>query len=196
MGRRQEHDLGRDQHPAHPRRLHSARHKSSVFYEQLVHRATRNDSDEVPQDAIIIQWHLPTLYAYGCTIEQETSMIVPTPKPTCPQCNMELEFRPRQDHPCPNCGFEPDAGGETNPSTIDFVGIAAQLDDEEVTQGGENFSRWDPMGRRILDQLGPNPRYGGRDGINEVLRLADMLKVPEAEAPQPVFSVDEQMDQY
>ena len=173
--------------------------KSSVFYEQLVHRATRNDSDEVPQDAIVIQWHLPTLYAYGYTIEQETNMIVPTPKPRCPECNVELEFRPRQDHPCPNCGYEPEGGSESNTSSIDFVGIAARLDDEEVTQGGENFSKWDPLGRKILDQLGPNPRYGGRDGINEVLRLADihnLMKVPEAQPQRPVFSVDEEMDRY
>lgn len=173
--------------------------KSSVFYEQLVHRATRNDSDEVAQDAIVIQWQLPGLYQFGCTVEAETNMIVPSPKPSCPQCNAELEFRPRQDHPCPACGYEPESTSTGPGSDFDFIGIAARLEDEEITQGGEDFSKYDPMSRQILDRLGPNPRYGGRDGINEILRLVDQANLMQPSGPaaeQPVFTVDEQMDKY
>ena len=170
--------------------------KSQVFYEQLVHRATRNDSDEVAQDAIVVQWHLPELYAFGCLIEDQTRLIVPRPKPHCPQCRKEIEYRPRFGMPCPLCGYEPEGGRE--PLPIDFVGLAAETEAEEVVQGGENFSKWDSTSRTILDRLGPNPRYGGRDGINEILRLRDNLADADIVTPDPMshLSPDQKINRY
>lgn len=172
--------------------------KSQVFYEQLVHRATRNDSDEVAQDAIVIQWWLPELYAFGCLIEEQTRLIAPRPKPECPQCRAEIEYRPRVGLPCPSCGYEPEPAGGTDTGPIDFVGLAAESEAEEVVQGGENFSKWDSTSRAILDRLGPNPRYGGRDGINEILRLRDNLADADIVAPDPMshLSPDQKIDRY
>lgn len=172
--------------------------KSQVFYEQLVHRATRNDSDEVPQDAIVVQWRLPTLYRFGCIIEDETRMLVLKPKPRCPGCGGELEFKPRSDAPCPLCGYVPEAtGGGVGNDDDDYLAIAAAVDGEEVRQGGEDFTKWDPTGRKIFDMLGPNPRFGGRDGINEILRLADvggfMSQTNEMQPAERVFTDDELM---
>lgn len=171
--------------------------KSQVFYEQLVHRATRNDSDEVPQDAIVVQWRLPTLYRFGCIIEDETRMVVLKPKPRCPGCGEELEFRPRSDAPCPICGYSPIACGGFDNEDNDYLAIAAAVDGEEVRQGGEDFTKWDPTGRKIFDMLGPNPRFGGRDGINEILRLADVSGfMSQTNEPQPterMFTEDEMM---
>jgi hypothetical protein len=125
-------------------------------------------------------------------------LVVQMPKPVCPRCNAELEFRPHVGMPCPVCGYEPgeSAGGGGG---IDWFGRAARFDDEEVRQGGEDFSEWDPKARRILDHLGEQPHYGGRHGINEVLRAFDQLNLmeaPTARPETPIWSVDEEMDQF
>lgn len=170
--------------------------KSQVFYEQLVHRATRNDSNEVPQDAIVIQWQLPDLHLYGCVIEEQTRLVILKSKLTCPGCAAALEYRPSYERPCGECGYVPDVSCFPPKSDDDFVPLYAELDGEEVRQGGEDFSKYDPMSRCIFDRLGPNPRYGGRDGINEILRLADTgdFMKPNAEpTTKPLFDPDEQI---
>src|SRR5262249_18709515 len=71
-----------------------------------------------------------------------------------------------------------------------------------ILQGGDDFSNYDPITRTVLDKLGPNPRYGGRHGLNEGWKLAHQsglisLPQPGADATrQSPFPEEEAQDRY
>jgi len=134
--------------------------KSPVKFEQTVHRATRNRSDEIAQDAKVIFFHLPEMIIFAGTIEDQIRLIVPAPRPTCPQCQRPLEYRPRQGKPCSHCGYEPQSAGPgASPASTSFEWLFSDFDKESVIlQGGDDFSNYDRITRTVLDKLGPNPR--------------------------------------
>lgn len=172
--------------------------KSQVKFEQTVHRATRNRSDEFSQDAIVIFFYLPEMVYFAALIEDAIRLIIPSEKPRCPECRVELEFRVKRGRPCPECGHEPEEVGPPPPPPMDFEWLSSNFGDEVVLQGGDDFSKYDPISRKLLDNLGPNPRYGGRDGINELLRNADannLISLNGVKSESP-FSTEELIDQH
>jgi hypothetical protein len=148
--------------------------RSQVRFEQTVHRATRNRSDTVSQDAKVILFHLPLMMKFAQAIEDEIRMIVPKQKPRCPnpECGRELEFWPRRGRPCPYCGYEPNGGPEKEP--IDFTWLGSEFGNETIMQAGEEVTIYDRVSRVVITKLGPNSMYGGRHGINDILRAAHL----------------------
>lgn len=170
--------------------------KSQVRFEQTVHRATRNRSDTVSQDAKVFLFCLPLMMKFVAAIEDSIRMLIEKPKPCCPQCDKELEFWPSRDRPCPYCGYRPPPPPPPPPGGDDrFTWLGGELDDEVVIQGGQDYTSVDYISRAILIKLGPNPVYGGRHPINEILLTGlqggffDLSGVK----PQSPFSADEEM---
>lgn len=171
--------------------------KSQVRFDQTVHRATRNRSDEFSQDAKVVLFHLPDMMVFVGAIEEEIRFIVPAPSPPCPRCRKVLEFKPRRGRPCPFCAYEPSGDGAT-PTNMDFEWLFSEFGQESVKQGGEDFSRYDPISRVILAKFGQNPYYGGRHGMNEIFRAANeenLINLSEAKQQSP-WSAEEQMDKH
>jgi len=175
--------------------------KSPVKFEQTVHRGTRNRSNEFPQDAKVIFFHLPEMIIFAGTIEEEIKLVVPAEKPRCPQCQNTLEFRPRSGRPCSFCGYEPEPTDEPRKSGIGFEWLFSEFGGESVLQGGDDFSLYDPISRTVLGKLGENPHYGARHGLNEVLKTAHQggliaLQESETTTNQAPFSDEEVQDRY
>lgn len=171
--------------------------KSEVKYQQTVHRATRNASNDVAQDAIVIHFHLPEMVSFATAIEEDVRLVIPKPRPTCPSCLQALEFKPRCGQPCTFCGYEPEMGGETTPHR-EYEWLDSKFGQEDVIQGAKNFSRYDPLSRALLGKLGQNPWYGGRHGINEILKAADegqLISLKDAKE-ESLFTAQEQMERY
>jgi hypothetical protein len=171
--------------------------KSPVRFDQTVHRATRNRSERFAQDAKVILFHLPEMMIFVGIIEDEIRLVIPKPKPKCPGCAAELEFSPRRGQPCPFCSYEPEAGSSSSSHT-EFEWLFSKFGEETVKQGGEDFSRYDPLSRVVIGKLGRNPHYGGRHGINEIFRAADeanLINLSDAKPTSP-FSDDEKMERW
>jgi superfamily II DNA or RNA helicase len=174
--------------------------KSQVRFDQTVHRATRNRSDTKHQDAKVFLFRLPIMMTYVGLIEDAMRAIIERPKVLCPGCRHELEFRPREDKPCPYCGYEPPITCYPPDGQRDkrFTWLFGELDDETVVQGGEDFTSVDYMSRAILIKLGPNPVYGGRHPINEILitGIRDGLFEATGGKPKSPFSAEEEMNKH
>jgi superfamily II DNA or RNA helicase len=93
--------------------------QSRVKFEQTIHRATRNRSDISPQDAIVIFYHLPDMAEFARTIESSIRQIKLKPVITCPSCDERLEFRPRNDRPCPHCAYQPKGSEKSRAPTTE-----------------------------------------------------------------------------
>lgn len=102
-----------------------------TFYEQLVHRVTRNAADDRPEDAIIIQLKLPHLHAWGEDLERQAQI-------------GWLKQKRR---------VAPDPSGEPRhpPPAVD--GICAEPGTEAVNIGGIDFSDSDPRARDMVEAL-------------------------------------------
>lgn len=171
--------------------------RSQVRFEQTVHRATRNRSDEVSQDAKVILFHLPLMMKFAQAIEDEIRMIIPKQRPRCPspECGRELEFWPRKGRPCPFCGYEPK--GKDQKDSIDFTWLGSEFGNETIMQAGEEVTVYDRVSRVVITKLGPNPMYGGRHGINDILRAAhldNLVEFPEAGERPAAIDPNVQMD--
>jgi superfamily II DNA or RNA helicase len=119
---------------------------SRVQYEQIVHRATRNDSDEQLQDAVVIQAKLPHLYEWGTDLENEA----------------RVAWERKSVSERANVG----SGGSSNRPIIE--GICAEPECETVNQGDKDVTDIDPMGRAIHADIGLRVKIE-RHQINEVL---------------------------
>jgi superfamily II DNA or RNA helicase len=173
--------------------------KSQVRFDQTVHRATRNRSDTVSQDAKVILFDLPLMMKFVAAIEDEIRMIIPKQRPTCPnpKCGRELEFYPRVGKPCPFCGYEPDP--KPKPESGEFVWLGSEFGHESVQQGGEDFSPYDKITRVILGNLGPSSAFGGRHGLNEAFREAvkeNLVNIADAKPKKSPWSPDEEMKRW
>lgn len=175
--------------------------KSSVKFQQTVHRATRNRSDDFPQDAKVIFFHLPEMVSFASAIEREIELLVRPDPIHCPGCEQQIEYRPRRGLPCSFCGYEPE-GSDKDESGIEFEWLFSEFGEQVVIQGGDDFSRYDPVSFKLLNNLGQNPYYGARSGINELLRNADetgmiaLLDNPSEQSNQVPFSDEELCDRY
>jgi superfamily II DNA or RNA helicase len=146
-----------------------------TFYEQLVHRVTRNDADDRPQDAFIIQLQLPNLHEWGLDLER--------------QALIGWEKQKRKGGP----------GGELppGPSSKYIAGISADLETEVVVMEGEDFTNQDPIGRVIHEEIGMATKLS-RWQINKVLKSA--AGKTDATASHGVadetFTIEEQCSRY
>ncbi len=98
---------------------------NKTFYEQLVHRATRNDADDRPEDAFIIQPALPNLVEWARTIEEEGRYgYINKPK-------------------------APGGEGPIDGLKEKIFGISAVPDDESIIIEGEDFTESYRIARKI-----------------------------------------------
>ncbi|WP_428086904.1 DEAD/DEAH box helicase family protein [Candidatus Thioglobus sp.] len=108
---------------------------NNTFYEQLVHRATRNDADDRPEEAIIIQLTYPNLVAWGATLEEESRLI------WAPEETKENN----------------DNEGNTSVGQIlpEIIGIDASLDgsNDGVIISGKDYSDTDPIAKILIDDV-------------------------------------------
>jgi hypothetical protein len=104
-----------------------------TFYEQLVHRVTRNDAEDRPQDAIVIQLQLRHLHAWGSDLERQALIGW--------QKHKQLRIAIGE-------------GGDQSEDRKSIEGISADLIDETVIIEGDDFTREDPFGRRLHDMIG------------------------------------------
>jgi superfamily II DNA or RNA helicase len=146
-----------------------------TFYEQLVHRATRNDADDRPQDAIIVQLKLRHLHEWGTDLER--------------QALIGWERRKQQRK---NDGAG--AGDAVDRRYIE--GIAAELENESVVMEGEDFTDVDPTGRKLQSMVG-NEIKSSRWQINKILRGLGKLGVSfsgisAAPAQDELLSIEEE----
>ncbi len=150
-----------------------------TFYEQLVHRVTRNDADDRPQDAIIVQLKLRHLHDWGTDLER--------------QALIGWERR-KQLHRNGGDG----AGGGENAKYVE--GIAAELENESVVMEGEDFTDVDPTGRKLHSLIG-NETKTSRWQLNKVLRGLGKLGVSisgvsGAPGQDELFSIEEQFKRH
>lgn len=143
-----------------------------TFYEQLVHRVTRNDADDRPQDAIIVQLQLPHLYEWGLDLEQQA----------------RIGWNKAKREPT---GEGPGADG--GQPTID--GICATLSEEFVAIAGNDFTDVDPLARRLHNEVG-DKTHTSRWQTNFILKGLGKLgirldgeSVPQDGQP---FTIEEQ----
>jgi hypothetical protein len=147
-----------------------------TFYEQLVHRATRNDADDRPQDAIIIQLKFPNLHEWCSDLETQARIAWE-----------KLQRRP------------PSSGGDglSNPSPL-IEGICARPDKETVVIEGEDFTEVDPFGRRLHAEVGELTKTSRWQLDIALKKLTAMgIKLPESTVDQnEAFPIDEQIARY
>ncbi len=105
---------------------------NKTFYEQLVHRASRNDADDRPEDAIIIQLCYSNLVEWGKELEEDSNLI----------------WLPDEDDGSGSGTIDGDPA--TSPEVI---GIEATLDDDvvDVIISGEDYSDVDPITVKLMD---------------------------------------------
>lgn len=108
---------------------------NKTFYEQLVHRATRNDADDRPEDAIIIQLTYPSLVEWGRTLEEESGLI----------------WMPKETENSNNNGN----GGGMESILPEIIGIDASLDgsNDGVIISGKDYSDTDPVAKVLIDDV-------------------------------------------
>jgi hypothetical protein len=148
-----------------------------TFYEQLVHRVTRNDADDCPQDAIIIQIKLPQLHEWGSNLENQALI------------GREKQQRNEEE----NVG----GGAQWDGDKPLIEGICAELEDETVMIEGEDCTDVDPLGRRLHALVGLNTKTS-RWQIDMMLKQLpnvgiDLNKATDS-AQDELFSVDQQFN--
>jgi superfamily II DNA or RNA helicase len=150
-----------------------------TFYEQLVHRVTRNDADDRPQDAIIVQLHLPHLHEWGSDLERQALI----------GWNKRVQERAEQ------------AEGSGSTSSQKYIeGISADLADETVVIEGEDFTTEDPIGRRLHDLIGGETKTS-RWQLDKILKVLPNVGVSLDTATAPIngdelFSIEEQFTRH
>lgn len=127
-----------------------------TFYEQLVHRITRNDADDRPQDAIIVQLKFPHLHAWGTDLENQATIAW--------EARKKIEKERERDG----------MGGHKD---LPFIqGIAAEMQYETVVMEGDDFTDVDPTGRKIHAMVGQETKTS-RWQLNKVLRGLSALGI-------------------
>jgi hypothetical protein len=150
-----------------------------TFYEQLVHRITRNDADDRPQDAFIVQLQLPHLHEWACDLEHQAL----------------IGWEKRKQAPP-----EPGTGGDPPPAKF-IEGICAEQQRETVVIENQDFTDTDPTARILVDRIGAQTR-GTRWMFNMALRELEGLGIPLNGASttppdkEELFSIDEQIKRY
>jgi hypothetical protein len=79
-----------------------------------------------------------------------------------------------------------------------FQWLSSEFGQESVFQGGTDYSKYDPISRRILNKLGENPYYGGRHGMNEIFKAANeenLINLADGQKDSP-YTDDELVDKY
>jgi superfamily II DNA or RNA helicase len=145
-----------------------------TFYEQLVHRATRNDADDRPQDAFIIQLKFPNLHEWCSDLEK--------------QALLAIEIREKKQP----------SGRPGDPSAPLLIeGICAEADGEVVVIEGEDFTEVDPIGRKLHAVIGEATKTS-RWQLDKILKAMPGIGIglPNTEIEQNAFSVDEQIERY
>lgn len=168
--------------------------KSHVKFEQTVHRATRNRSNDYPQDAKVIFYWLPEMFAFAQAIEDDIRFIdeKTREKPKCGQCKTELEFYPSQMRPCPVCGYVPPPK-PLQQDTMEW--LDSIFGAEDVVQGGASgWKKYDDVNRKVQSRIGVPGLI--RTFLNEWLKDADdngEVEVKDATAqPQAKAFTDEE----
>lgn len=159
---------------------------NNTFYEQLVHRATRNDADDRPEDAIIIQLTYPNLVAWGATLEEESRLI----------------WMPEETKE--NNGNE--GNGNTESILPEIIGIDASLDgsNDGVIISGKDYSDTDPIAKILIDEEGVAATGVNRAQINVILKgltdrnvdidQAKSVDIREEDCPTTQQDLQEKMD--
>ncbi len=148
---------------------------NSTFYEQLVHRATRNDADNRPEDAIIIQLTYPNLVEWGATLENDSRLI----------------WLP-EEHDGGEGG-----GGTGEGDAPEIIGLNASLysENDEVIIGGEDYTDTDPFAKILIDDV--SPIGVNRAQLNVILRQMknknmdinqNLINSEKHESPQEEFN--------
>lgn len=158
---------------------------NNTFYEQLVHRATRNDANDRPEDAIIIQLAYPNLVSWGAALEEESRLIwVPE------------ETKDNNDND----------GNNTESILPEIIGIEASLDgsNDGVIISGKDYSDTDPIAKILIDEESVAETGVNRVQINVILRkLTDRnvdinqtkpLDVKEEDRPTTQQDLQNKMD--
>lgn len=138
-----------------------------TFYEQLVHRVTRNDANDRPQDAIIIQLQLPHLHEWGKDLER--------------QALIGWQKRKREQAGASD-------GGQSERKYIE--GVSVDLESETVVMEGEDFTVEDPIGRNIHERIGLATKLS-RWQINKVIKEANKETTTSAGTDE-AFTIEEQ----
>lgn len=122
---------------------------NQTYYEQLVHRSTRNDADDRPEDAIVVQLSLPNLVQWGAQLENNSRLI--------------------WDDPPKEPGVLPTGDGDGDERPL-IEGISASLDDDvdQVIIAGADFTDTDPVAKDLFDVV--SQFAISRAQINMVLR--------------------------
>jgi hypothetical protein len=147
-----------------------------TFYEQLVHRATRNDADDRPQDAIIIQLKFPNLHEWCSDLETQARIAWE-----------KMKHRPASGG---------DGLSSSSPPLIE--GICATPDKEVVVIEGEDFTEVDPIGRQLHAEIGESTKTS-RWQLDKILKVLPNIgvRLPESTVQQSdAFSIDEQIARY
>lgn len=146
---------------------------NKTFYEQLAHRATRNDADDRPEDAFIIQPALPNLVEWARTLEEEGRY-----------------------------GYVNKSKIQGVREPIDVLkekifGISAVPDDESVIIEGEDFTDIDPIAREIHAAIGAETKTS-RYQIIKILKAVPKYKENPKQSFQeePLFTVEEQCTRF
>lgn len=145
---------------------------NKTFYEQLVHRSTRNDSDSRPEDAVIFQLSYLTQVIWGKELEDSTQYL----------------WLPEEKTGEPGAG-----GGAGGEDEDDIFGISASLNDDindDVLIGGENFSDTDPIAKVLFDDL--SHTGVARWQFNFILRNMKNRNIPIDRIIADDFGDDEQ----
>jgi superfamily II DNA or RNA helicase len=146
-----------------------------TFYEQLVHRTTRNDADDRPQDAIILQAKFPHLHEWGSDLERQAN----------------IGWRKRKQQRGEGAGPDDDA-----PDKPLVEGICAELERETVILEGEDVTDVDPLGRELHARVGLVTKTS-RWQIDKLLKELPNIGIPLGNMGPPIggddlFSKDEE----
>lgn len=160
--------------------------RSRTLYHQLVHRATRNDSDEMLEDAYIWQFAFREMSEWGRQIEREWRDAIdrkPTKEIRCQACKAELEYLPRESRPCRECGYYPEGDGPGPEPERNVIGLEAIPPEEETTHipevGDIRHPTW-LMAKQVHERQ--NAKRTSLAAVAEVLHILDGIDHPQ-EAP-------------
>lgn len=145
---------------------------NKTFYEQLIHRATRNDADDHLQDAIVIQAKFPNLHDWATQLEE--------------QAQIAIDLRQKRDR---------GAGGEgEHPAADTIEALFVEPDQEATVIEGDDFTEVDPMGRRLYELLGARTRTS-RWQLDMILKEGQKigLVVTSTETTEETFTIDEKV---
>jgi hypothetical protein len=128
-----------------------------TFYEQLIHRITRNDADDRLQDAIVIQLQLPHLHEWGSDLERQALI------------GWQKQLQSRR--------ASADDKERNDEIRRDIQGISADLTEETIIIEGDDFTREDPIGRRLHELIGLETKTS-RWQLDKALKVLPALGIP------------------